>query len=115
MTDVADATVARPQIRVEGAVKSFSGRVVVDIDELLLGDQAIEGLVRFEQNEAKMIVLSDDDMPLSVARRLIRAGVAEVGERIGNPVRLEAVDDRHRAALAQRGERRVGGCHVEQW
>lgn len=35
----------RPQIRVQSAVKSFSGRVVVDIDELVLGDQPIEGLI----------------------------------------------------------------------
>lgn len=39
------AAVTRPQIRVQGAVKSFSGRVVVDVDELLLGDQPIEGLI----------------------------------------------------------------------
>ncbi len=35
----------RPRIRVEGAVKSFSGHVVVDVDELVLGDQPIEGLI----------------------------------------------------------------------
>ena len=39
------APVARPQIRVQNAVKSFSGRVVVDIDDLVLGDQPIEGLI----------------------------------------------------------------------
>ena len=46
MTDLKNpAAVTRPQIRIEGAVKSFSGRVVVDIDELVLGDQPIEGLI----------------------------------------------------------------------
>jgi ABC-type branched-subunit amino acid transport system ATPase component len=35
----------RPTIRVEGAVKSFDGRVVVDVDELTLGDHPIEGLI----------------------------------------------------------------------
>ncbi|MFQ5948670.1 MAG: ATP-binding cassette domain-containing protein [Acidimicrobiia bacterium] len=46
MTDLTDvAKVTRPEIRIEGAVKSFSGRVVVDIDELLLGDRPIEGLI----------------------------------------------------------------------
>jgi len=35
----------RPRIRVEGAVKSFSGRVVVDVESLVLGDQPIEGLI----------------------------------------------------------------------
>jgi ABC-type branched-subunit amino acid transport system ATPase component len=36
---------ARPQIHVRSAVKSFSGRVVVDIDELVLGERSIEGLI----------------------------------------------------------------------
>ena len=38
-------TPARHQIRVEEAVKSFSGRVVVDVDHMLLGDRPIEGLI----------------------------------------------------------------------
>jgi ABC-type branched-subunit amino acid transport system ATPase component len=37
--------VARPRIRVEGAVKSFAGRVVVEIDDLELGVRPIEGLI----------------------------------------------------------------------
>ncbi len=36
---------ARPMINIEGAVKSFDGRVVVDIDELTLGEHPIEGLI----------------------------------------------------------------------
>ncbi len=50
-SDVVDAPVvhtqpvARPRIRVQNAVKSFSGRVVVDIDELVLGERPIEGLI----------------------------------------------------------------------
>jgi ABC-type branched-subunit amino acid transport system ATPase component len=39
------ATRTRPQVRIENAVKSFSGRVVVDIDTLVLGDQPVEGLI----------------------------------------------------------------------
>ena len=35
----------RPRIRVQGAVKSFSGRVVVDIDDAILGDRPIQGLI----------------------------------------------------------------------
>jgi ABC-type branched-subunit amino acid transport system ATPase component len=35
----------RPRIHVERAVKSFSGRVVVDVDDMVLGDQPIEGLI----------------------------------------------------------------------
>jgi ABC-type branched-subunit amino acid transport system ATPase component len=42
---VAGAAVARPQIRVERVAKSYSGRTVVDVDELVLGDQPIEGLI----------------------------------------------------------------------
>lgn len=39
------ATATRPQIHVQNAVKSFSGRVVVNVDDLVLGDQPIEGLI----------------------------------------------------------------------
>jgi ABC-type branched-subunit amino acid transport system ATPase component len=35
----------RPQIRIRNAVKSFSGRVVVNVDDLVLGDQPVEGLI----------------------------------------------------------------------
>jgi len=46
VADVVDAVaLARPRIRVQGAVKSFSGRVVVDVDDLVLGDRPIEGLI----------------------------------------------------------------------
>jgi ABC-type branched-subunit amino acid transport system ATPase component len=46
VADVADAAaVSRPRIRVQEAVKSFSGRVVVDVDDLVLGDRPIEGLI----------------------------------------------------------------------
>ena len=46
MTDLSDlATKTRPSIRIQNAVKSFSGRVVVDIDELNLGDVPVEGLI----------------------------------------------------------------------
>src|SRR5512140_704504 len=37
--------VAGPRIRITGAVKSFSGRVVVDVDDLVLGARPIEGLI----------------------------------------------------------------------
>ena len=39
------AVTTRPRIRVENAVKSFSGRVVVDVDDLMLGLRPIEGLI----------------------------------------------------------------------
>ena len=45
-SDVAVPTaVARLRIHVERAVKSFSGRVVVDVDDLVLGEHPIEGLI----------------------------------------------------------------------
>jgi ABC-type branched-subunit amino acid transport system ATPase component len=45
-SDVAVPTaVARPRIHVERVVKSFSGRVVVDVDDLVLGEHPIEGLI----------------------------------------------------------------------
>ncbi len=39
------AAVTRPRIHVRGAAKSFSGRVVVDVDDLVLGEHPIEGLI----------------------------------------------------------------------
>ncbi len=45
VADVGAKAVSRPQIRVQGAVKSFSGRVVVNVDDLVLGDKPIEGLI----------------------------------------------------------------------
>jgi ABC-type branched-subunit amino acid transport system ATPase component len=46
VADVVDAVaLTRPRIRVQGAVKSFSGRVVVNVDDLVLGDRPIEGLI----------------------------------------------------------------------
>jgi ABC-type branched-subunit amino acid transport system ATPase component len=37
--------VSRPSIRIQGAVKSFDGRVVVDVADLTLGKHPIEGLI----------------------------------------------------------------------
>ncbi len=46
VADVVDAVaLTRPRIRVQGVVKSFSGRVVVNVDDLVLGEQSIEGLI----------------------------------------------------------------------
>jgi ABC-type branched-subunit amino acid transport system ATPase component len=45
MVAEAAAPAMRPQIRVEGVGKSYSGRLVVDVDDLLLGDVPIEGLI----------------------------------------------------------------------
>lgn len=38
-------TTAHPRIQISGVVKSFSGRVVVNVDELVLGGRAIQGLI----------------------------------------------------------------------
>jgi ABC-type branched-subunit amino acid transport system ATPase component len=40
-----NASRPRPSIIVKGAVKSFDGRVVVDVDHLRLGEHPIEGLI----------------------------------------------------------------------
>lgn len=45
VSETQTVTLARPQIHVQNAVKSFNGRVVVNIDDLVLGDQPIEGLI----------------------------------------------------------------------
>jgi len=46
VADVVEAVaVTRPRIHVRGAVKSFSGRVVVNVDDLVLGEQPIQGLI----------------------------------------------------------------------
>ncbi|HEY5628880.1 MAG TPA: ATP-binding cassette domain-containing protein [Candidatus Limnocylindrales bacterium] len=42
---VAVVAVSRPTIHVRDVVKSFAGRVVVDVDDLVLGTQPIEGLI----------------------------------------------------------------------
>jgi ABC-type branched-subunit amino acid transport system ATPase component len=42
---VSAAAATRPRIRVEGAVKSFNGNVVVNVDELVIGERPIEGLI----------------------------------------------------------------------
>lgn len=45
MTEDQAISMARPQISVESATKSFSGRTVVDVDGVLFGERAIEGLI----------------------------------------------------------------------
>jgi len=39
------ASAGRPHLRIEGAVKSFDGRVVVDVADLTLGGNPVEGLI----------------------------------------------------------------------
>ena len=46
VSDVAaPAASTRPRIDIKAAVKSFSGRVVVEVDEVTLGEEPIEGLI----------------------------------------------------------------------
>lgn len=40
-----DGAGSRPNIRIRGATKRFSGRTVVDVDDLALGEYPIEGLI----------------------------------------------------------------------
>jgi len=41
----ADPGRSRPNLRIEGAVKSFDGRVVVEVEDLTLGEHPVEGLI----------------------------------------------------------------------
>lgn len=43
--DAADQTLARPRLTITDVTKSFSGRTVVDVDNLSLGDHPVEGLI----------------------------------------------------------------------
>jgi ABC-type branched-subunit amino acid transport system ATPase component len=46
VTEAGEVTaLKRPRIRVQGAVKRFGGREVVNVDELVLGEHPIEGLI----------------------------------------------------------------------
>ena len=45
MAEGSAVSVARPSIQIQGAVKSFDGRVVVDVADLTLGRHPIEGLI----------------------------------------------------------------------
>lgn len=40
-----DSDGSRPRVRIQDAVKSFAGRVVVDVDDLTVGAHPIEGLI----------------------------------------------------------------------
>lgn len=43
--DLPDRTLARPRLTLTDVTKSFSGRTVVDVENLTLGDHPIEGLI----------------------------------------------------------------------
>ena len=45
MTESAAVPVSRPSVRIQDAVKSFDGRVVVDVADLTLGKHPVEGLI----------------------------------------------------------------------
>ncbi len=79
--DVAPAdAVARPQIHVPGAVKSFSGRVVVDVDDLVLGEKPIEGLIGPNgAGKTTLMRMIMHSLPLDAGRiSLISPGASEV-------------------------------------
>jgi ABC-type branched-subunit amino acid transport system ATPase component len=42
---VRETAMSRARIRIQGAAKSFSGRTVVDVDDLVLGGSPIQGLI----------------------------------------------------------------------
>jgi ABC-type branched-subunit amino acid transport system ATPase component len=80
VADVGVEAVGRPRIRVRGAVKSFSGRVVVDVDDLVLGDQPIEGLIGPNgAGKTTLMRMIMHSIPLdSGAISLVRHGGSEV-------------------------------------
>ena len=43
--DLPDRTTARPRLTLTNVTKSFSGRTVVDVESLSLGEHPIEGLI----------------------------------------------------------------------
>jgi ABC-type branched-subunit amino acid transport system ATPase component len=80
-SDVAVASeMARPQIHVRGAVKSFSGRVVVDVDELILGERPIEGLIGPNgAGKTTLMRMIMHSLPLDAGRiSLVTPGAGEV-------------------------------------
>ncbi len=79
--DVAPAdAVARPRIHVAGAVKSFAGRVVVDVDDLVLGEKPIEGLIGPNgAGKTTLMRMIMHSLPLDAGRiSLISPGASEV-------------------------------------
>jgi ABC-type uncharacterized transport system ATPase subunit len=45
VSDLTPVPASRPRVHVEGVVKSFAGRVVVDVADLTLGSHPVEGLI----------------------------------------------------------------------
>jgi ABC-type branched-subunit amino acid transport system ATPase component len=99
------ATATRPMIHIQGAKKSFSERVVVDIDDLILGEHPIEGLIgpngagkttlmrmimhSTSLDEGKISLLptgSKDDVPVALssmpAHKMARHGVVKSNQVI---------------------------------
>jgi ABC-type branched-subunit amino acid transport system ATPase component len=79
-----DAAVAkereRPRIHVRGAAKSFSGRVVVDVEDLVLGEHPIEGLIGPNgAGKTTLMRMIMHSIPLDRGRiSLVAAGAPEV-------------------------------------
>jgi ABC-type branched-subunit amino acid transport system ATPase component len=80
VADVVQGAPGRPQIRIQGAVKSFSGRVVVNVDDLVLGDRPIEGLIGPNgAGKTTLMRMIMHSIPLDAGTvTLIRPGQAEV-------------------------------------
>jgi ABC-type branched-subunit amino acid transport system ATPase component len=134
---------ARPRIRIEGAVKSFLGRVVVDVGELVLGDQPVQGLIgpngagkttlmrmimhSTPLDRGRITLLPGDgrEVELSAlpAHRMARHGVVKSNQVIMDFPKLTILDSLLLAVTEARYEQphRVGGAerstharHVEE-
>ncbi len=121
---------SRPTIRVEGAVKSFDGRVVVDVADLTLGRNPIEGLIgpngagkttlmRMIMHSAKLdrgkITFFDPEGPRGgvvlssrPAHAIARMGVVKTNQVIQDFEQLTIWDSLLLAASRARDERAYG-------
>lgn len=128
---VVDHPSSRPTIHVQGAVKSFSGRVVVDVDELTLGAHPVEGLIgpngagkttllrmimhAISLDEGTVVLSSNGDetvlsnLPASV---VARTGIVKTNQVITDFEQLTIMDSML-LAVAQRSDERFSAIYRE--
>lgn len=105
-------TEGRPRLTVRGAKKGFSGRTVVDIDELVLGGHPVEGLIgpngagkttlmrlimgslRLDAGEVRLVRPGTPEVVLSrlPAHKVARSGVVKTNQVITDFASLTILD-----------------------